>query len=208
MDTYDPLRDYDRQPSWSPITPTSPTGKLGFPEKNTFDVHAFVDHELAEDKLVKTDVGKLKALDGSKEQFIFKTTAGPAEPDHELLHIWAEVKKALRNQLKEELRTELQNEIREELKEEVRRELQIELLEQTKEAQAIVKMEEGVTKQQQVDRELFDPFAPLVLGPIKPGLEDGDVRAIAELDKAMKEVDERMARMDEEVGWKLEEGKG
>ncbi|MDI1488615.1 MAG: hypothetical protein OHK93_007890 [Ramalina farinacea] len=222
MDAYDPLRDYDTQPSWSPITPTSPTRKLEFPDQTAFDVHAFVDNGHAEEKLhasvgnaladekpTTIDVSKLNTLDSSIEQIKSGIKAGPAEPDPELLHIWAEVRKALRNQLKEELRTELQNDTREELKEEVGRELQDELLKETQhrqsagDIQGMVKLEEETQAQQ-----LFDPFAPVLLGPIRPGFEDGDARAIAELNEAMKEVDERMARMDEERERGFEEAKG
>ena len=195
MDAHDPLRDYETQPSWSPITPTSPARKLEFPDKDTFDVHAFVDNEPAEEKSATNPLVKPDSSDNSIEQ-IKKSgiEAGPAAPDYAALrHIWKEVKKALRNQLKEELRAELHNGLREELAGKVRRELQLELEEQTKETQGIVKMEEGKPAQQ-----VSEPFAPVLLGPIKPGFEDGDARVIAELDEAMKEVDERMARMDEE----------
>ena len=171
---------------------------MGFPDQITFDVHAFVDNKLAEEKPATKKLVKSNTFDSSIEQIESRTITGQAGLDHELKHIWAEVKKALRNQLKEELRTELQNELKEELKSEVRREQQDELLQQEKEAQMMVEMEEAVTIQQHTKRELFDPFAPVALGPIKPGFEDGDARAIAELDDAMKEVDERMARMDEE----------
>ena len=213
MDAYDPLRDYNRQPSWSPITPTSPTAKLEFPEKKIFDVSAFIGNELAEQKSATTDVKTIDNLDASKEQISSRTKAGPAEPDDELQRMWKQVKDALRMELKDELKAEMKNELREELKEEVRRELRDGLLKQTEEAQSksevqtIQKMEDGVTTQQHVSRGLFDPFAPALLGPIKPGCEDGDVRAIAELDEAMKQVDEMMAKMDEEVERKFGEGK-
>ena len=205
MATYDPPRDYERQPSWSPITPTSPTGQSTFPDKDTFDVHAFVDHELDGAKHPTKEVTPSGFTDRSSGRIYLGLNAGPNHPDHEVNHIWKQVKKTLRNQLKEELRTELQNEMREELKAEVRRELKDELRKQTphhqraREAQGMIKTEEAVSAQQpHMKRDLFDPFAPVALGPIKPGFEDDDARAIKELDEAMKEVDERMAKMEEE----------
>lgn len=209
MDTHDPQHDYDEQPSWSPITPTSPTAETEFPDKTAFDVHAFV-----EEKPATEDSSISNTMHGSSEQIIPGTKAGPTELDHKAEElrlkeskqvVKEETKETPLKDLSEEFKANTGIELKEELDEEGRRELKDELTQAKEdqsesEGQAITQTVEGAETQHRTIRELTDPFGQAVLGLMRLGFEFGDAWAISELDEAMKEMDEMMAKMDEEMG--------